>query len=156
MYNDAEFTEKDWEGIRSAGFSEKKENVDKVGRFGMGFSSVYHLTGPSHIHIFIFCFTFILSLDSPWILSGTKLLMMDPTLQHLHRHTRMWDFSKDEHKKNWAEWKDMTAPWAQMLDILGLPDVFNGERLVGTLFRLPLRNQTSKSPLAADKSYSCR
>ena len=30
VYNDAEFTEKDWKGIRSAGFSEKKENVYKV------------------------------------------------------------------------------------------------------------------------------
>ena len=45
VYNDAEFTKEDWGGIRSAGFSQKKEKVDKVGRFGIGFSSVYHLTG---------------------------------------------------------------------------------------------------------------
>merc|ERR1719239_1583539 len=44
VYNDAEFTKEDWGGIRSAGFSQKKEKVDKVGRFGSGFSSVYHLT----------------------------------------------------------------------------------------------------------------
>ena len=46
VFNDAEFTEDDWEGITSPGFSQKKEKVDKVGRFGIGFSSVYHLTGP--------------------------------------------------------------------------------------------------------------
>ena len=153
MYNDAEFTKEDWGGIRSAGFSQKKEKVDKVGRFGIGFSSVYHLTGPHHI--FQFCLTFT-SLDCPWILSGTKLLMMDPTLQHLDRHTRMWDFTKVEHRKDWEDWEDMRAPWAQMLSILGLPNVFKGEHLVGTLFRLPLRNKASPIQQASDKLYSCR
>ena len=45
VYNDAKFTDEDWAGIRSAGFSQKREKVDKVGRFGIGFGSVYHLTG---------------------------------------------------------------------------------------------------------------
>ena len=57
MFNDGEFTKEDWDGIRSAGFSQKKEKVDKVGRFGIGFSSVYHLTGvPSDIS---FTFSFV-------------------------------------------------------------------------------------------------
>ena len=65
VYNDAEFTEKDWKGIRSAGSSQKKEKVDKVGRFGIGFSSVYHLTGPlSHLASLLFhLFFFRLPLD---------------------------------------------------------------------------------------------
>ena len=96
------------------------------------------------------------SLDCPWILSGTKLLMMDPTLQHLDRHTRMWDFTKVEHRKDWEDWEDMRAPWAQMLLILGLPNVFKGEHLAGTLFRLPLRNKASPIQQASDKLYSCR
>ena len=64
MFNDGEFTKEDWSGIRSAGFSQKKEKVDKVGRFGIGFSSVYHLTGPHHIFFSVVyhCF-FRLSLD---------------------------------------------------------------------------------------------
>ena len=49
VYNDAKFTDEDWDGIRSAGFSQKREKVDKVGRFGIGFSSVYHLTGKRNI-----------------------------------------------------------------------------------------------------------
>ena len=39
------FTEDDWKGIRSAGVSQKKDKEEKVGKFGIGFSSVYHFTG---------------------------------------------------------------------------------------------------------------
>ena len=43
--NDALFTEDDWEGIESLMQSKKKEDPLKVGRFGIGFNSVYHITG---------------------------------------------------------------------------------------------------------------
>ncbi len=44
-FNDAKFEEKDFEGIRSMHTSIKQESPLKVGRFGLGFKSVYHLTG---------------------------------------------------------------------------------------------------------------
>ena len=44
-YNDAQFTEKDWEGIQNLQRSCKKEDPFKVGKFGIGFNSVYHVTG---------------------------------------------------------------------------------------------------------------
>ena len=81
---------------------------------------------------------------------------MDPTLQHLDRHTRMWDFSEDKYRKDWKGWADMRAPWDKLLNVLGLPDVFNGEILEGTLFRLPLRNKPSDIPQASSATYSCR
>ncbi|PIK37011.1 putative sacsin-like [Apostichopus japonicus] len=43
-WNNAVFTEQDWKGIQTPSQSGKKNNVLKVGRFGIGFSSVYHLT----------------------------------------------------------------------------------------------------------------
>ncbi len=43
--NDACFTEEDWKGIQSLQQSIKAEDPFKVGRFGIGFNSVYHLTG---------------------------------------------------------------------------------------------------------------
>ena len=43
--NDVEFTEKDWKGIQSLQQSIKVDDPFKVGRFGIGFNSVYHLTG---------------------------------------------------------------------------------------------------------------
>jgi len=44
-YNNAAFTEEDWEGIQMAGRSVKRNDPNKVGRFGIGFNSVYHITG---------------------------------------------------------------------------------------------------------------
>ena len=42
--NDAMFSEQDWEGIQSLQQSIKADDPFKVGRFGIGFNSVYHLT----------------------------------------------------------------------------------------------------------------
>ncbi len=44
-YNDAEFKEEDWEGIQNFKLSGKRKDPFKVGKFGIGFSSVYHITG---------------------------------------------------------------------------------------------------------------
>ena len=43
--NDAIFSEQDWKGIQSLQQSPKANDPFKVGRFGIGFNSVYHLTG---------------------------------------------------------------------------------------------------------------
>ncbi|CAH3024921.1 unnamed protein product, partial [Porites evermanni] len=44
-YNNAEFTPDDWEGIRMLCASKKDKDPMKVGRFGLGFKSVFHVTG---------------------------------------------------------------------------------------------------------------
>ena len=44
-YNDAGFTEQDWTGIRMLQDSIKETDSTKIGRFGLGFKSVFHLTG---------------------------------------------------------------------------------------------------------------
>ena len=43
--NDAAFTEEDWEGIQKIQDSTKAENPFNVGKYGIGFNSVYHITG---------------------------------------------------------------------------------------------------------------
>ncbi len=50
-YNDAKFEEDDWEGIQNLQRSGKKEDPMKVGKFGIGFNSVYHITGEQSSHI---------------------------------------------------------------------------------------------------------
>lgn len=45
MYNDAVFMTEDWNGIQEIARSRKREDPLKVGRFGIGFNSVYHITG---------------------------------------------------------------------------------------------------------------
>ena len=44
-YNDAKFRKEDWKGIRLVSASIKVEDPMKVGRFGLGFKSVLHMTG---------------------------------------------------------------------------------------------------------------
>ena len=44
-YNNKKFTKEDWRGIRLVCDSIKVEDPMKVGRFGLGFKSVFHMTG---------------------------------------------------------------------------------------------------------------
>lgn len=44
-YNNALFEKEDWDGIQNLMRSNKKKDPLKVGRFGIGFNSVYHITG---------------------------------------------------------------------------------------------------------------
>ena len=44
-YNNALFDEEDWRGIRMLSQSIKHSDPLKVGHFGIGFKSVFHLTG---------------------------------------------------------------------------------------------------------------
>lgn len=43
--NNALFEESDWENLERLMRSSKKDDPLKVGRFGIGFNSVYHMTG---------------------------------------------------------------------------------------------------------------
>ena len=45
VYNDATFKKEDWVNIQHPEQSGKFKDPTKVGRFGLGFISVYHLTG---------------------------------------------------------------------------------------------------------------
>ena len=44
-YNDAVFTKQDWENIQKLKRSNKRSDPFKVGKFGIGFNSVFHVTG---------------------------------------------------------------------------------------------------------------
>ncbi|KAL4220906.1 hypothetical protein ACF0H5_019172 [Mactra antiquata] len=58
--NDAVFSDDDWKGLRSLCTSPKADDIFKVGRFGLGFKSIFHLT------------------DYPCILSGDQIMFIDP------------------------------------------------------------------------------
>ena len=44
-WNNAVFKKKDWKSLGKINQSSKEEDVLKVGRFGLGFQSVFHITG---------------------------------------------------------------------------------------------------------------
>ena len=52
-YNNSQFTRADWKGIRLVCDSIKVEDPTKVGRFGLGFKSVFHMTGKAKYHVHI-------------------------------------------------------------------------------------------------------
>lgn len=69
-YNDEKFTAEDWKNIVKVGAASKENKVEKIGKFGLGFNTVYHLT------------------DIPSILSGNSLLILDPNVTHLKKHIK--------------------------------------------------------------------
>ena len=46
-WNDGVFRKNDWHSLGKINQSSKEEDVLKVGRFGLGFQSVFHITGTS-------------------------------------------------------------------------------------------------------------
>ncbi|KFZ62071.1 Sacsin, partial [Antrostomus carolinensis] len=67
-YNNALFTEDDFRNITRVGAATKEGQAGQIGRFGLGFSSVYRVT------------------DVPAVLSGETLLIFDPNGTHLGKH----------------------------------------------------------------------
>uniref|UniRef100_A0A8C3SH40 HEPN domain-containing protein n=1 Tax=Chelydra serpentina TaxID=8475 RepID=A0A8C3SH40_CHESE len=127
-YNDGLFSEADWDGIQSTGDSRKLSDPGTVGRFGLGFNSVYHLT------------------DLPAVLSGPWLGVLDPQRAALADGGQQWHLEEE------AELPDQFAPFWGALEAMG-----HGEgapaagRFPGTLFRFPLRHEPSG---VSDNLYS--
>uniref|UniRef100_A0A665XAU0 Sacsin-like n=2 Tax=Echeneis naucrates TaxID=173247 RepID=A0A665XAU0_ECHNA len=69
-FNDEQFTAEDWQNIVRVGAASKENKVEKIGKFGLGFNTVYHVT------------------DIPSILSGNSLLVLDPNVTHLKKHIK--------------------------------------------------------------------
>ena len=50
-YNNAVFTDEDWNNIQKLKRSDKRSDPFKVGKFGIGFNSVFHVTGMKVVNI---------------------------------------------------------------------------------------------------------
>ncbi|XP_029922629.1 sacsin [Myripristis murdjan] len=124
VYNDAVFTAEDWNGIQEIARSRKREDPLKVGRFGIGFNSVYHIT------------------DVPSIFSGDQIGMLDPhqTLFGVHESGQCWNLKTDA--KEITELTDQFAPY---FGIFGSSEkTIKDGSFPGTLFRFPLRMKPSQ------------
>lgn len=123
VYNNAVFTPEDWHGIQEIARSRKKDDPLKVGRFGIGFNSVYHIT------------------DVPSIFSGDQIGMLDPhqVLFGRHESGQCWNIKEDS--KEISELEDQFAPF---INIFGsTKETFQEGHFPGTFFRFPLRVQPS-------------
>ncbi|KAM6248577.1 sacsin-like [Porphyrio hochstetteri] len=114
-YNDAQMSPRDWAGILSPGVSHKRKDPSTVGRFGLGFTSVYHLT------------------DLPGVLSLPSLGVLDPECRVLPGAGARWDVSAAQ------LFPGLFEPFLAGLEAVGQ----HRGSAQGTLFRFPLRQQPS-------------
>ncbi|XP_038054984.1 sacsin-like [Patiria miniata] len=130
-YNDATFKEQDWYNLQHPEQSGKQEDLSKVGRFGLGFISVYHLT------------------DMPCIVSENKIGFLDPLEKHFNHDPHTNTNYEGRRGKQWemkadllAKFPDQFSPY--LIDLFHCnKNNFENGKLEGTIFRFPLR--TSKS-----------
>ncbi|XP_053401274.1 sacsin-like [Mercenaria mercenaria] len=138
VYNDSQFTEKDLENITKLNGATKADFQDKIGKFGLGFCSVYNLT------------------DVPSFISGKDMVIFDPHETYLEeaRQTRGTGLRVRLSKRNLIRRNvDQFKPYNAVFGCNLLDANFTD--FGGTLFRLPLRteNQAAKSKIC-DEAYS--
>uniref|UniRef100_A0A8C1SWN9 HEPN domain-containing protein n=1 Tax=Cyprinus carpio TaxID=7962 RepID=A0A8C1SWN9_CYPCA len=131
-FNDAAFTEEDWEGIQRAGRSIKQDDPMKVGRFGIGFNSVYHIT------------------DLPSVFSSEHLAIFDPQKMMFREDEEgyRWSLNVEEDRESLLNLRDQFQPFqnivSQVKSCTWEKVISEEQYFKGTLFRFPLRNEASE------------
>lgn len=125
-YNNATFTDKDFDNITRLGGATKQTELDKIGKFGLGFNAVYNIT------------------DVPSFVTRNTIVIFDPHTVHLGRGIR--DRGKPGIKidlgKNRTLIRKLPDQFKPYQDVFGCrigddrDDDFSG-----TLFRFPLRTR---------------
>ena len=121
VWNNEEFTEEDLEGIQKLGLGSKRDDIESIGQFGIGFNVVYHVT------------------DCPSLISGGKTLcVFDPHCKYVpgadvENPGRRYDNLEDEF---WDAMSDLRDAYFQSEPINDQPSGINK----GSLFRFPLRS----------------
>ena len=138
VYNNAVFSDKDFINICEIAGASKRIDPTKIGRFGVGFCSVYHIT------------------DVPSFISRNFYTVFDPNLLYLQERVTSTnpgmqiDF-KASTTENLREFKDQFTPFCGLFHC----DVFNKTKhFDGTLFRLPFRTeQTGRKSKISQEVY---
>ena len=127
VYNDKTFSDQDFDSICELEGATKRRNPAKIGRFGVGFCAVYHLT------------------DVPSFVSRSRLQLLDPQTRFLTDATSSnspgirYDFVEEQEALA-IFYADQMAPYDGIFGckVLGAQEGFDG-----TLFRFPFRSETS-------------
>uniref|UniRef100_A0A1I8J6Z7 HEPN domain-containing protein n=1 Tax=Macrostomum lignano TaxID=282301 RepID=A0A1I8J6Z7_9PLAT len=148
-HNNSEFTPEDFTNLLNLGGATKRSQSTKVGRFGLGFNSVYNLT------------------DVPSVFSGWRLQFLDP-----HGETRGRGFLEDVYRRQGgnstgvklnfatkagqqvlADFPHQFAPYA---GVMGCASDLSAQPYRGTLIRLPLRTpQQAKESKICQQRWRC-
>ncbi|KAK3591138.1 hypothetical protein CHS0354_040202 [Potamilus streckersoni] len=122
-YNDAEFQEKDFLNILKLNGATKEDDLEKIGKFGLGFCAVYNLT------------------DVPSFISGSNFVMLDPHISYLGKPGIRIDLRRKENLKILTHFENQFKPFQNIFgcDLSPSKDRIH---LNGTLFRFPLRTSS--------------
>ena len=120
VYNDAKFRDEDFVNIINLKGGTKEYETEKIGKFGLGFNTVYNLT------------------DVPMFLSRNYFVILDPNKFYLGKRGIRIDVNKNPEKKQ--KFKNQFKPFN---DIFGcdLHLKKQDNSFQGTLFRFPLRSR---------------
>ena len=122
VHNNSTFTNEDFENITKLAGATKANKPLKIGKFGVGFCSVYHIT------------------DVPSFVSGEWLYIFDPTLQYLKgivcNENRPG--KKVKYRSKFVSQSQQLVPYEGLFGFKG-STVYNG-----TMFRFPFRRSPSQ------------
>ena len=122
VHNNATFSNDDFTDITKLAAATKASKPLKIGKFGVGFCSVYHIT------------------DIPSFVSQQTLCIFDPTLSYLKKEIK--NPGRPGKKVNFAS--RFIASSSQLVPYAGLFDFNPKEPYSGTMFRFPFRTSASE------------
>ena len=126
-YNNAVFTDEDFENITKLAGATKENETDKIGRFGLGFNAVYNIT------------------DVPSFVSRHNIVIFDPHTKHLGRSIKNKSKPgiKIDMRKHRKKLKRLGNQFKPYNDIFGcnLRPQAKHDAYNATLFRFPLRTK---------------
>ena len=122
IHNNAKFTEEDFVNITKLEGATKEDKQLKIGKFGVGFCSVYHIT------------------DVPSFVSNEWLYIFDPTLKHLKGVVK----NVNQPGKRVRYLKDFLSRTQQLAPYRDLFGFNPSHSYNGTMFRLPFRKYASE------------
>ena len=122
VHNNSTFSDEDFENITKLASATKDTKPLKIGKFGIGFCSVYHIT------------------DVPSFVSGEWLYIFDPTLQYLKGIVRNENRpgKKVKYLSKFVSQSQQLVPYEGLFGFKG-STVYNG-----TMFRFPFRRCSSQ------------
>ena len=123
VHNNAVFKKEDFENIQKLAGATKKDKPLKIGKFGVGFCSVYHIT------------------DVPSFVSQEYLYVFDPTLQYLEKNIQ--DRSRPGKRLKYTGKIAASRISKQLTPYIGLYGFELKKIYDGTMFRLPFRSSSS-------------
>ncbi|KAG0646208.1 hypothetical protein D0Z07_8415 [Hyphodiscus hymeniophilus] len=132
VHNDGVFSDDDFKGFKNVGEGSKRDKKETIGQYGRGSQTMYHWT------------------DVPMILSGKWLLILDPQQKVLPKN-QIKGKRKPGVKLELSKLKDICSD--QLAPFEGLWEYTRDlDNYLGTIFRFPLRTQSTVSELRVVKT----